>query len=288
MLIPIAMGVLYPAFGITAQPGPRRGGDGAVLGQRGGELAPAPVRSTSARAQAAPLRRGPLGVVRDAAFLVGIALIGLATAGGVLAADRAIDANLPRIEAVAHNVRFEPDRWTVTAGQWTLLEFRNDDPVIHDWMVEGIPNLEVIARPGETETVRFVLDRPGEYECCARGWSGRVSRAYAGRPGMVGPRPALVAPQPVDSSRVTDARSDPIDVPAPARARIAVPEDPRDLPGDFPHRFEVDDPVRRHRRHGPHQQLALPDVLRVGADRLLGGRHRRAVRGWSPTAPRSR
>ena len=53
--------------------------------------------------------------------------------------------NLPRIEAVAHNVRFEPDAWTVTAGQWTVLEFRNDDPVVHDWMVEGIPNVEAIA-----------------------------------------------------------------------------------------------------------------------------------------------
>ena len=52
---------------------------------------------------------------------------------------------------------------TVTAGEWTLLEFRNEDPVVHDWMVEGIPNLEVIARPGQTETLRFVLDEPGEY-----------------------------------------------------------------------------------------------------------------------------
>ena len=28
----------------------------------------------------------------------------------------------------------------------------------HDWMVEGIPNLDVVARPGQTATLRFVLD----------------------------------------------------------------------------------------------------------------------------------
>jgi hypothetical protein len=30
-------------------------------------------------------------------------------------------------------------------------------------MVEGIPNLEAIARPGQTAKLRFVLDTPGEY-----------------------------------------------------------------------------------------------------------------------------
>ena len=105
----------------------------------------------------------------------------------MLAADRAIDANLPRIEAVAHNVRFEPDTWTVTAGDWSVLEFRNDDPVVHDWMVDGVPNLEVIARPGETETLRFVLDRPGEYRvlCSVEG------HAEAGMVGTL-----VVAPAP--------------------------------------------------------------------------------------------
>ena len=29
--------------------------------------------------------------------------------------------------------------------------------------VDGVPNVEVITRPGETGTARFVLDRPGEY-----------------------------------------------------------------------------------------------------------------------------
>ena len=60
-------------------------------------------------------------------------------------------------------VRFEPDRWTTTAGTWTSVTFTNADPVVHDWMVEGVPNVEAIARPGQTDTLRFVIDRPGEY-----------------------------------------------------------------------------------------------------------------------------
>jgi nitrite reductase (NO-forming) len=99
----------------------------------------------------------------------------------VLAADRAVDAALPRITVVAKDVRFQPDRWTATAGRWTLVELRNDDPVVHDWMVEGIPNLEVIARPGQTASLRFVLDTPGEYMvmCSVEG------HAEAGMVGML-------------------------------------------------------------------------------------------------------
>jgi Cu+-exporting ATPase len=162
LLIPIAMGVLYPAFGILLSP---------ALAAAAMALSSVSVVANSLRlrrvdvrpGRGEPLRRGRVAALRDAGFLVGIAVLGLATAGGVLAADRAIDANLPRIEAVAHNVAFEPDTWTVTAGRWTVMELRNEDPVVHDWMVEGVPNVEVITRPGETESVRFVLDRPGQY-----------------------------------------------------------------------------------------------------------------------------
>ena len=31
-------------------------------------------------------------------------------------------------------------------------------------MVEAIPNLDTVARPGQTTTLRFVLDTPGTYE----------------------------------------------------------------------------------------------------------------------------
>ncbi len=162
LLIPVAMGVLYPAFGITLNP---------AMAAAAMALSSVSVVTNSLRLRSVdvrpghvePLRRGPVGLVRDGAFLVVVALIGLALAGGVLAADRAIDDALPNLDVTARNVRFEPADLTVTAGDWAVLTFTNEDTIVHDWMVVGVPNLEVIARPGQTESLRFVLDTPGQY-----------------------------------------------------------------------------------------------------------------------------
>ena len=68
------------------------------------------------------------------------------------------------LAVTAKNVRFSPADITVRAGEWSAITFTNADPVVHDWMVEAIPNLDTVARPGQTTTLRFVLDTPGTYE----------------------------------------------------------------------------------------------------------------------------
>jgi P-type Cu+ transporter len=162
LLIPVAMGVLYPAFGITLNP---------ALAAAAMALSSVSVVTNSLRLRKVDvrpghvkqLRRGPIGIVRDGAFLLVIGLIGLALAGGVLAADRAVNASLPTITVTAGAGGTVPQNVEVTAGEWHVLEFVNTDTVVHDWMVEGVPNLDVVARPGQTATLRFQLSEPGTY-----------------------------------------------------------------------------------------------------------------------------
>jgi Cu+-exporting ATPase len=163
LLIPVAMGALYPAFGITLSPALAAGAMALSsvsvvtnsLRLRGVDVRPGRVRG---------LRRGPLGLVRDAAFLLGVAVLALSIAGGVLAADRAFDGASQRVAITASQFRFQPAEVSVKAGDWVLVEFTNDDSVVHDWMVDGIPNVDVAARPGQTARLRFVIDEPGTYE----------------------------------------------------------------------------------------------------------------------------
>jgi plastocyanin len=101
--------------------------------------------------------------LRQAWFLAAIALASLVVAGGVMAADRWIEARATPLTVTARDVRFTPADLRVEAGQTAVLTFRNDDPVFHDWEVEGLANVDAGARPGQTRKIRFTIDEPGAY-----------------------------------------------------------------------------------------------------------------------------
>ncbi len=162
LLIPVAMGVLYPAFGVTLNPALAAGAmalSSVSVVTNSLRLRSVDVRPGRVRA----LRRGPLGLIRDGAFLAVVAIIALAVAGGVLAADRALDSGSRQIAVTASSFRFSPSDLTAQAGELVVVTLTNRDGVVHDWAVEGVANVDVPARPGQTAKLRFVLDEPGTY-----------------------------------------------------------------------------------------------------------------------------
>jgi Cu+-exporting ATPase len=163
LLIPVAMGVLVPAFGIALSPA--LAAAAMAFSSVSVVLNALRLRGYDARPQArhAVRRHGVGGHLRAAWFLGAIALAALVVAGTVMAADRLIDANARHIAITATDVRFQPAAVTVRAGEVVVVTFTNDDPIFHDWEVEGVANVDAGARPGQTQRLRFVLDRPGTY-----------------------------------------------------------------------------------------------------------------------------
>ena len=162
VLIPVAMGLLVP-FGITLSPA--LAAAAMALSSVAVVTNSLRLRSFDARPDAARRApgRGPIARLRRGWYLVAVAIASFGLAGGVIAADRAIDAGAVSLEVHGRNVRFDPADLTAPAGRFVVLRFTNDDPVFHDWMVEDLANVDAGARPGQTQRLRFILDRPGTY-----------------------------------------------------------------------------------------------------------------------------
>ena len=178
----------YPTFGITLSPALAAGGDGALVGGGRGQLAPAARVRRPARRRRTGSRGGARsGACARPAFLGAVALASLVRGrrrdGGRPVRSTRRDASS---RSRARTSRFIPADVRVAAGETVVLEFTNDDPIFHDWEVEGLANVDAGARPGQTQRIRFAIDEPGTYASCARcratprrGWSARSSSSSA-------------------------------------------------------------------------------------------------------------
>jgi Cu+-exporting ATPase len=169
-LVPVAAGILFPALGVLLSPAMAAGA--MALSSVSVVSNSLRLRHYDARPGAArPVGRGWAAGLREASYLGGIALAALVVAGGAVAADRAIDASAQEVSVTARNLRFEPAEVHVRAGGWIVIRFTNDDPVFHDWSVDGLANVDAGARPGQTQRIRVRIDAPGTYriECSVPG-----------------------------------------------------------------------------------------------------------------------
>ncbi len=184
LLIPVAMGILYPLFGITLNPAMAAGAMALSsvsvisnsLRLRAYDPRPAAVLAASRHADLDPRPRrrvpGAGGARRDSAL-----------PPGVIGYGRWLDANARPVDLVATGLRGEAPIVHVAAGQDVLVTLRNDDVSVSVCTLPGVPRVELNPRPGATQATRFAIATPGTYALtCAPAVGTAMSAMAAATP----------------------------------------------------------------------------------------------------------
>jgi hypothetical protein len=188
LLIPVAMGVLYPAFGITLNPALAAGAMALSsvsvisnsLRLRGYDPRPAAVLAAS--------RHPTWTRVKDAAYLAVVAGIAVALAAGVIGVNRWLDANALPVAVRASELGGPASVYPVAAGEQVRVTLTNDSTTLYVCMLPGAPKVELNPRPGQEQSTRFALDEPGTFtlSCVPTEPTASTGDAMGGMDGAMG------------------------------------------------------------------------------------------------------
>lgn len=164
VLIPVAAGGLYLVTGDLLNPGLAA----AAMALSSVSVVTNSLRLRAFRRPSAQELTAPRLTtrLRDAAYLVGIAVVAGVVALGGFAWTKTAEAALPTVSVDAQSFRYGPAVVEVAAqpGDLVRIELTNRDPVFHDWTVEGIPDAHVGARSGQTNAATFRIRSAGTFE----------------------------------------------------------------------------------------------------------------------------
>jgi P-type Cu+ transporter len=182
-LVPIAMGALFPFFGITLNPAMAAGAMALSsvsvvsnsLRLRGYDPRPAAVLAAA--------RHRTWTRVRDAAYLAVIAGLAIGVAAGVIGVNRWLDAAAVPVALRASALDGPAPIWQVAAGEQVRVTFTNDAEALFVCTLPAAPKLELNPRPGQEQAARFSLGEPGRFTLSCAPLEATASTAGA-LPGM--------------------------------------------------------------------------------------------------------